>query len=317
MVNYSGKIIRADVPVSEQVISEIIQDLPKTSVAMARMRHVPMSKAKTRQPVLSSLPLAYWVNGDDGLKQTTNMAWKSVYMTAEEIATLVPIPNALVDDSDIPLWPEVRARVAEAFALKIDQAILFGAEKPATWPADVVSGATAAGNTVTAGTGKDLGVDVAKLAGLVSTEGFAVNGFASAPGLNWELISLRDANGQPVYHTPISEGQPSTLYGYPLSEVTNGAWDPAKATLIAADWSKFAIGIRQDLSFDLFDQMIVSDDSGKVVFNSAQQDSRILRAVMRIGYAVANPLTRLQPDESKRFPAGIVTPQAATKPASS
>lgn len=103
MPNYDGKIARENVPASEKVINQILQDAPKDSVAMTRFRRVPMSKNKTRQPVLSSLPMAYWVNGDTGLKQTTTMGWKNVYMTAEELAVLVPVPNALVDDSDIPL----------------------------------------------------------------------------------------------------------------------------------------------------------------------------------------------------------------------
>lgn len=187
-------------------------------------------------------------------------------------------------------------------------------DKPSTWPADVVSAATAAGNVVVEGTGKDFGVDVTKLAGMVVKEGFAIDGFASEPGLNWELIGLRDANGQPVYHAPITEGQPSTLYGYGLNEVLSGAWDSTKAKLIGADWSSFALGIRQDLTFDLFDQMIINDDNGKVIFNSAQQDSKVLRAVIRVGFAVANPLTRLQSDEAKRYPAGVITPKT-TKPA--
>lgn len=314
MPNYNGVIARENVPVSEQVINQILQDAPKDSVAMTRFRRVPMSKNKTRQPVLSSLPMAYWVNGDTGLKQTTTMGWKNVYMTAEELAVLVPVPNALVDDSDIPLWSEIQPRISESIGVQIDKATLFGVDKPSTWPADVVSAATAAGNVVVEGTGKDFGVDVTKLAGMVVKEGFAIDGFASEPGLNWELIGLRDANGQPVYHTPITEGQPSTLYGYGLNEVLNGAWDSTKAKLIGADWSSFALGIRQDLTFDLFDQMIINDDNGKVIFNSAQQDSKVLRAVIRVGFAVANPLTRLQGDEAKRYPAGVITPKT-TKPA--
>lgn len=313
MANYTGKIARSDVPINDQEINQIIQDAPKSSVALTRMRRVPMSTAKTRQPVLSSLPLAYWVNGDDGLKQTTTMAWTSVYMTAEEVAVLVPIPDALIDDSNIPIWTEVRPRIAEAVGKVIDQAVLFGAGKPATWPDDVVTGATKAGNVVAEGTGKDLGVDVAALAGKVAKEGFSVTGFASAPGLNWELIGLRDTNGQPIYHATMTDGQPSTLYGYGLNEVTNGAWDAAKAKLIAADWSKFAIGIRQDLTFDMFDQMVISDDSGKVIFNAAQQDSKVLRAMMRVGYAVANPLTQLAPNDATRYPAGVITPKAPAR----
>jgi len=45
-----------------------------------------------RRPVLSVLPVAYWVDGDVGLKQTSAAAWEGVDLIAEEIVAIVPIP---------------------------------------------------------------------------------------------------------------------------------------------------------------------------------------------------------------------------------
>src|SRR5690606_25199336 len=128
-------------------------------------------------------PDAYWLNTDTALKQTTKAAWDNLVLTAEELAVLVPIPNAVVDDTDIPLWDEIRPLLVEAIGKKVDQATLFGTDKPTSWPTAIVPAAVAAGNTVEAGTGTDFAQDVATVAGLVSEDGFAVNGFASRPGL--------------------------------------------------------------------------------------------------------------------------------------
>lgn len=59
-----------------------------------------MSSKTYKMPVLDMLPLAYFVNGDTGQKQTTKMMWDKKFITAEEIAVIVPIPEAVLDDSD-------------------------------------------------------------------------------------------------------------------------------------------------------------------------------------------------------------------------
>lgn len=305
---YDAKVLRENVRIPVEHVRDIIAEAPKQSVLLNRARKVRMTTKERKQSVLASRPVAYWVDGDTGLKQTSAAEWKDVKMVAEELAVLVPIPNAVVDDTDMPLWEEVKPLVTEAIGEKVDLAGIFGIEKPDSWPTAIVPAAIAAGNTVVEGTGGDFGVDVATLAGLVAKDGFSVNGFASAPGINWKLIGLRDTNGQPIYGNPMAAGQPGTLYGYPLNEVDNGAWQAETAELITADWSKFAVGIRQDITFDLFDQMVISDDEGKVIFNAAQQDSKVLRVVFRVGFQVANPLTRTNPTEATRYPAGVLTP---------
>ena len=51
---------------------------------------------------------------------------------------------------------------------------------------------------------------------------------------------------------------------------------------------------------------MISDDAGKVIFNSAQQDSKVMRVVFRVGFQTANPLTRVNPTAATRYPAGVV-----------
>ena len=308
--NIVGRAEVSDALLPEQTINEIIQTAPESSVILSRARKVQMSSKKAKQPVLSSLPDAYWLDGDTGLKQTTDASWKGVSMTAEELAVIVPIPNAVVDDANIPLWEQIRPLLAEAIGKKVDQAALFGTDKPTSWPTAIIPAAIAAGNTVAAGTGADFGVDVANLAEKISVDGFAVNGFASRPGLSWMLRTLRDTNGQPIYGAPMTAEQAAVLYGFPLDEVRNGAWDAAAAELLAADWGKFVAGIRQDITYDLFSEGVISDADGKVILNLMQQDSKALRVVFRVGFQVANPLTRLNGVEASRYPAGVVTPKA-------
>lgn len=306
MAGYNESIGRNDTVIPEPVANEIIQELPHASVLLNRARRVRMSSKTLKQPVLSALPDAYWVNGDAGLKQTTKAEWENLTITAEELAALVVVPDAVIDDSSIPIWSEVRPLLVEAIGRKVDEAGLFGVDKPGTWPTAVVPGAIAAGNVVDEGDNDDLAADVAELGQLVAEDGFSVNGFASAPGLNWRLVGLRNNQGSPIYTPSLAAGTPSTLYGYPLNEVTNGAWDSDEATLLGADWSKFVVGVRQDITFSISDSAVITDSEGKVIVNAYQQDSKILRVVFRVGFQVANPLTRI--GDSNRYPAGIIAP---------
>ena len=69
-----------------------------------------MTSAQTRVPVLSMMPLAYWVNGDTGFKQTSMQAWDNVYLTAGELAVIVLIPEAVVSDASLDIMGEVTPR---------------------------------------------------------------------------------------------------------------------------------------------------------------------------------------------------------------
>jgi HK97 family phage major capsid protein len=295
-----------------EVSDQIIQELPTQSFLLQYAGQVPMSVKTTRQPVLDVLPMAYWVSGDSGMKQTSAVDWKNVSLVAEEVAVIVPIPESYLDDDQVPVWDQVRPRIVEAIGAKIDSAGLFGVDKPASWPYSIHHSALAAGNYVVGGTGDDFGVDVSALGELIALDGFAVDGFAARPGLKWKLTGLRSQDGIPIYQSNLQDGRgDGNLYGYPIREVNNGSWDRTAADLIAGDWSKCIIGTRQDISWKMFDQGVISDANGAVVLNLMQQDSVALRVVMRVAYATSNPVTTLQPTEGSRFPFGIVVPEGA------
>ena len=309
MAGFAEIVGRAEV--TEQLIpdvhvTEILQAAPEQSVVLNRARTVRMSSSKSKQPVLASLPEAYWVDGDTGLKQTDSVTWNGVTMTAEELAVIVPIPDAVIDDANVPLWDEVRPLIREAMGKAVDQAALFGTNKPTSWPEAIIPAAIAAGNVSQLSASNNLADAFAAVAERASVGGFSVNGFATRPGLNWKLRTLKDADGQYLFGAP-TQGGNATLFGYALDEVRNGAWNSTVAEGLALDWSKFIVGIRQDITYDLFREGVISDSTGKVILNLMQQDTKALRVVFRVGFQVAVPVTRL----GGTYPAGVVTPAAA------
>jgi len=96
--DFGSKIDRDGVAalIPEDVAKEILQGIPQYSTIMSLATKAPnMSRKQRRIPVLSSLPLAYFVDGDTGLKQTSDMTWGNKFFNAEELAVIIPIPEAV------------------------------------------------------------------------------------------------------------------------------------------------------------------------------------------------------------------------------
>lgn len=322
MPTYGTHIARtttgSDPLVPEPLATAIIQEAPKASAALQLMNKTVLSSKTQRMPVLDVLPVAYWVGGDTGMKQTSMQQWKNIVMVVEELACIVPIPEAYLDDADVPLWSEVQPRITEAVGQLIDLAVLWGVNKPTTWGESVFTGAGKSGHYVIQGTGVDMAQDVANLGAMMAASGYTVNGFAAKPGISWNLVGLRSAQGIPIYQPDLTDTPGGSLYGYDLSEINNGSWQGGLtgAVMLAGDFTKSIIGIRSDITFKMFTEGVISDDTGKVILNLMQQDSVAMRMTMRLAYATVNPVTIMQPGSAitARWPFGALLPVGATAP---
>jgi HK97 family phage major capsid protein len=301
--------------IPEDERKEIIKGLPAASAALSLMRTVNMSTKKERQPVLSALPNAYWVDGDTGLKQTTKAEWDNQYLEAEELAVLFPLPDAVRDDAEFDVWDEVKPSIIEALGAKIDEATIFNVDSPPAFPDAVVTGAIAAGNNVERGSLGDLASDIGDEGGvmnLVEEDGFNVNGFAARTRVKSSLRGLRDENGGLLFQPSLQAGTPARLYDEPVYYPDgNGAWEDRGVDIVAGDWSKAIIGIRQDITFRIFTEGVISDEDGKVILNLMQQDSSVMRVVMRIGFVVANPINRKSQVAADRYPFAVLESQGS------
>ncbi len=299
----------ADALIPEQISKEIIQSATQSSAVLQLGRKLPnMTSNKTSMPVLDMLPVAYFVSGEPGTKQTTKQAWANKYIYAEEIAVIVPIPEAVLDDADYDLWAEIKPRIAEAFGAKIDGAILFGAEKPTTWRDDIVTTAKAAGakTTITS----DLYTDIMAENGVIAnveTSGYLPTGAIADVTMRAKLRGLRDNNGVPLFKNDMQGATNYALDGNPMYFPTNGAYDATKALMISGDFSQLVYSIRQDITYKIFTEGVIQDPSTKeIVYNLMQNDMVALRAVMRLGWELPNPVNRLKTDKGKRCPFSIL-----------
>ena len=289
---------QAEALIQEQLINTIQQEAPKQSTFMAMARKLPnMTSKQTRIPVLDMLPMAYWVNGDTGFKQTSQQAWDNVYLTAEELAVIVPIPEAVVADASFDILGEVQPRIVEAIGQRVDSAAIFGVNRPANWRADIVTTARQAGNNVSPGSSPnyyDLIMGEGGLIAKVEESGRMVTGAISSMGMRAKLRGLKDGDGRPLFKSDMQGSTPYALDGSPMYFPQNGAFDQSIAQLIVGDFSQAVYAIRQDITVKILDQGVIQDPSTKsIVYNLAQQDMIALRVVFRMGWALPNPATRM------------------------
>ena len=291
----------AEALIQEQLIDTIQQDTPKQSVFMQLARKLPnMTSKQTRVPVLDMLPMAYWVNGDNGFKQTSEQAWDNVFLTAEELAVIVPVPEAVIDDASFDIMGEIQPRVVEAIGQRVDSAIIFGVNRPAGWPADIITRARQAGNNVAPGSGTDYYNLIMGENGLidrVEKSGRMVTGAVSAMGMRAKLRSIRTDSGQPIFKSDMQGSTQYALDGAPMYFPQNGSFDTSVAQLVVGDWSQAVYAIRQDITVKILDQGVIQNPATKEIqYNLAQQDMVALRVVFRMGWALPNPATRMDSD---------------------
>ena len=280
------------------VMTEIIEGTIKQSAVLSMFRRLPnMTSNKMKMRVLDSLPMAYWVDADkdNGRKKLTKMAWDNKFITAEELAVIVPIKEDVLDDADYDIWADVRPRLVEAFGKAIDNAILTGVNKPNGFRLDLLSSVLNAGAVVTQGADQTLYSAINDAMVKVEESGYNPTGLVGGVGVKGQFRMMLDQTGQPIAGTEIGN--------LPKFYVDNGSWDKDKAMMVVGDFSQAVYSIRQDITYKILDQAVIQDPAtGEILYNLAQEDMVALRVVMRLGWEIPNPINALNPDEATRFP---------------
>jgi HK97 family phage major capsid protein len=271
---YNSVISRTEAQalIPEVVSNDILSGLVNESAALTLFRQVRMATNQTRMPVLSALPTAYFVNGDTGLKQTTEVNWSNKYLNVEELAAIVPIPESVLDDASYDVWGSVRPLLEQAIARALDAAIFFGTNKPASWPNDLVTDAIAAGNTVTRGTnaaaaGGVVG-DFSDAFGTVEADGYDVNGIAALTTYKGLLRQARATTGESLVGSnalSYDNGSPM-VNGVRVAFPMRGLWPAAgvgSAEAVLGDFTQGIVGLRQDFTYKILDQAVIQDGAAR------------------------------------------------------
>lgn len=293
MINTSA----AEALIREQVLDSIFgAGEGEGSVFLRLARRLPnMTSNQLKAPVTDLLPLAYWVNGDAGMKNYDAMAWENVYLTAGELAVIVPISENVLADAAYDIIGEVRSKVRDAIGKAVDLAVIFGVNRPAEWNADIITRARQAGNNVSgASVNYDSLLGASGVISKVEADGYMVNAGVAAMTMRGVLRGIKDSQNYPIFVANMQGATPYALDGAPLYFPTNGGFDTSVAQLVVGDWNQAVYSIRQDVDVKVLTEGVIQNPAnGTIVYNLAQQDMIALRITFRMGWALPNPATPL------------------------
>jgi HK97 family phage major capsid protein len=304
----------AEALIPVEISNEIIKEVPQASKLLPLMKRLPnMSASQKTIPITNALASAYFLNGETDSKKTSNAEWKKLTLTAEELAVIIPIPEATLADSAFNIWGEVKPQIVEALGIAIDQAILFGTNKPSSWPEAIVTQAAAKSHSVEIGTGVDVASDIIGEEGImakVEADGYRVTGFIADTIMEPKLRDLRDKNNNPIYVPALTDQVPDSLVGRRIAYDNTSTFDTEKALMVCGDFSKAVYSIRQDITYKVLTEAIIQNTDGSIAYNLAQQDMVALRCVMRLGVQIAIPATRRKGVNG--YPFAVLTPEKAS-----
>lgn len=308
----------ADPLIPQEVSDEILKSLSENFWLLNVSRRLPdMSAAQRRLPVLNAFATAYFVDGDTGLKKTTEVDWANKYIDAEELAVIVPVPINVIEDSQYDLWGEIRPELEAAFSAAITAAVLYGTNIPATWTtnlgaAGLVALANARSHVLSLANGNfdDFYHAMEGENGVISLledDGFDPTAHVAHNSVKSIMRGTRAEGGELIYKAMPQDGAVYRIDGAPVIFPTDGSIDSAQALVISGDWSKLVYAVRKDITYSVATEGVITDAANNIVYNLFQQDMVALRAVMRLGFALPNPINRMEPTEASRLPFAILT----------
>lgn len=296
-------ITRAEVAalIQDEYSQTLLGAAEAASTALSAFPTVNMGTKTITLPVLATLPEADWVTDTDntGVKPTSQVTWANKNLVAEEVAVIVPVHENTLDDATADILDEIAKAAGTAIGKKLDQAVIFGTSKPASWTSDdLVAAAVAASQTTAVVDGPanvdDLWGAIAQAAADVATAGYAPDTLLAGLGLRWTMANIRDGDGNLAFRGENLSGFDRTVFN------RNGAWDNAEALAVVVDSQRVRIGVRQDITVKLLTEATLTG-----VGNLAEKDMVALRFKARYAYVLGNGTTSLG---TGKTPVAIVTP---------
>ncbi|MFT4430777.1 phage major capsid protein [Bacillus velezensis] len=243
-----------------------------------------MNKPEKEFTYLASGPGAYWV-GEGERIQTSKAEWLTAKMTSKKIGVIIPVSKEFLRYTIADFFTQMRSSIAEAFAIKFDQAALFGINSPFGKGVSVFEKIQKSGNTIALNSLGNLYDELNGLMALVEDADKDVNGFTTTRRFRQKLRGTKDGNGLPIFNDETG-GATQQALGLPIGYVDSKSWDYEKAALLAADWNYTRFGIPQGMEYKISEDATLTTAKGEdgAEINLFERDMVALRVTQQVGF---------------------------------
>jgi HK97 family phage major capsid protein len=271
-----------------EVTTEIVGNTVQKSAVMNMAKAVEMKKAEKVFPVFLSKPGAYFI-GEGERISVKSATFANVKLVAKKLGIIVPMSKEALNDSVIDVMNEVKGAIAEAFAVRFDNEVLFGSA--GVYTNSVYSAAVEAGNLFTRGSveGQDLADDISDTMALIEDAGYDVNGFIAKRNIKNALRKLKDKDGNRLYVENLkTDGAVNELYNLPIEFAGNDVFDNLQAEIFTGNWDYAYYGILNDIAYEVLKEATLQGVTGVdgQPLSLAEQDMIAIKATMRVGFLV-------------------------------
>jgi HK97 family phage major capsid protein len=274
--------VTGSVPVEQGTL--VLKDFMTQSAVTKLAKYENMTKPEKEFTYLASGPGAYWV-GEGEKIQTSKATWLKAKMVSKKLGVIIPVSKEFLRYSVSDFFTQMRPAIAEAFAIKFDQAALFGVDSPFGTGVSVFEKATAAGNTLALNSTGNLYDDLNGLMALVEDGDKDVDGFTTTRRFRQKLRGAKDSNGLPIFNDA-NGGATQQALGLPIGYVDSKSWDYTKSILMAADWDYTRYGIPQGMEYKISEDATLTtivDELGEPI-NLFERDMFALRVTQQVGF---------------------------------
>lgn len=279
-------------------LAEIFVTLEEFGVARRLFRGIPMSSKNLDLKDVASKPTIFWENENAKIRETT-IEFGEKQLVAKKLAALLPWTLEFQEDEVFGFITLASQLFGEEIARAEDSAGFVGGGVSDTGN----GGFTGMLNLVNATVytlGSSVGSGKTSYADATADDyNRAIYSISQAKRRNarWfmhdsqqgNLERLKGEDGQYIYRSPASAGQPSTLWNYPIEWVDvmpslDGEDQVGSRFVAFGDPSNMLFGNRRGVTFDVSREGTILGANAPASYSAFQQDGAILRVTERIGF---------------------------------